>query len=130
MKFSNTTLRMSEGISYQAASLVRKIGAAAVAATCLIALPASAADEPKGNVEAAKAKVSMCIGCHSIPGYKASFPEVYSVPKIAGQNEKYLQVALRAYASGERTHPTMDAIAKSLSAQDIADIAAYYTSLK
>jgi cytochrome c553 len=55
---------------------------------------------------------------------------VYSVPKIAGQNEKYLQVALRAYASGERTHPTMDAIAKSLSAQDIADIAAYYTSLK
>ena len=112
MKFSNT------------------IATAAVAATCLLALPASAADEPKGNVEAAKSKVSMCIGCHGIVGYKASYPEVYSVPKIAGQNEKYLQAALRAYASGERTHPTMDAIAKSLSAQDIADIAAYYSSLK
>jgi cytochrome c553 len=130
MKFSNTTLSLLKGLSHQAVTLARQIATAAVAATCLLALPASAADEPKGNVEAAKSKVSMCIGCHGIVGYKASFPEVYSVPKIAGQNDKYLQVALRAYASGERTHPTMDAIAKSLSAQDIADLAAYYSSLK
>jgi cytochrome c553 len=88
------------------------------------------AAEAVGNAEAAKAKVSMCIGCHGIPGYRASYPEVYSVPMIAGQNGAYLQAALRAYASGERTHPTMDAIAKSLSDQDIADLSAYYSKLK
>jgi cytochrome c553 len=112
------------------ASVSRTIVKLALAASCAVAFPAIAADPPKGNIEAAKAKVSMCIGCHGIPGYRASFPEVYSVPKIAGQNEKYIQVALRAYASGERTHPTMDAISKSLSDQDIADLAAYYSNLK
>jgi cytochrome c553 len=110
--------------------VTRKIVNLALAASCAVAFPALAADPPKGNIEAAKAKVSMCIGCHGIPGYRASFPEVYSVPKIAGQNDKYIQVALRAYASGERTHPTMDAISKSLSDQDIADLAAYYSNLK
>jgi cytochrome c553 len=49
---------------------------------------------------------------------------------IAGQNDAYIRAALRAYAVGERTHPTMDAIAKSLSDQDIADLAAYYSKLK
>ncbi len=72
----------------------------------------------------------MCIGCHGIPGYRASFPEVYHVPKIAGQNAAYIIAALNAYASGARSHPTMDAIAKSLSEQDIADLAAYYANLK
>jgi len=91
---------------------------------------AIAADAPAGNADAAKAKVSMCIGCHGIPGYKASFPEVYSVPMIAGQNAAYLQAALRAYASGARSHPTMDAIATSLTEQDIADLSAYYAKLK
>ena len=94
------------------------------------ATAASAQDAPKGDIQAAKSKVSMCIGCHGIPGYKASFPEVYSVPMIAGQNEKYIAAAQRAYASGERTHPTMDGISKSLSPQDIADLSAYYANLK
>ncbi len=84
----------------------------------------------KGDPEAAKTKVSMCIGCHGIPGYRASFPEVYRVPKIAGQNAAYIEAALRQYASGARTHPTMDAISKALSEQDIADLAAYYANLK
>eukprot|EP01037_Dinobryon_pediforme_P011371 gene11371-11460_t len=91
---------------------------------------ASAADAPAGNADAAKAKISMCIGCHGIPGYKASFPEVYSVPMIAGQSDKYIQAALKAYASGARTHPTMDSVATSLSDQDIADLAAYYSNAK
>jgi cytochrome c553 len=105
--------------------------ALALAASCLAAGQALAADAAiTGNVEAARGKVSMCIGCHGIPGYKASFPEVYHVPKIAGQNAKYLEAALREYATGARSHPTMDAIAKSLSDQDIADLAAYYANLK
>jgi cytochrome c553 len=51
------------------------------------------------------------------------------VPKIAGQNAKYIVSALTAYRKGERRHPTMRAIAASLSDQDIADVAAYYEQL-
>ena len=68
----------------------------------------------------------MCIGCHGIVGYKGSFPEVYQVPKINGQNAKYIESALHAYKKGDRRHPTMRAIADSLTDQDIADLAAYY----
>ena len=71
-------------------------------------------------------KIAMCIGCHGIPGYQASFPEVHKVPMIAGQNAKYIAAALTAYAKGERKHPTMRGIAQSLSEQDIADISAFY----
>ena len=106
----------------------RLTGALAIAAACFVASPATAADA--GKPDASRAKVSMCIGCHGIPGYRASFPEVYSVPMIAGQNDKYIQAALHAYAKGDRSHPTMDAIAASLSDQDIADLAAYYSNLK
>ena len=130
MKFPNNLQSLFVGATMTRASVPAKFAQLALVATCVMGFPVLAADPPKGNIEAAKAKVSMCIGCHGIPGYRSSFPEVYSVPKIAGQNDKYLQVALRAYASGERTHPTMDAISKSLSDQDIADLAAYYANLK
>ena len=83
---------------------------------------------PAGNVESGQAKASSCIGCHGIPGYKASFPNVYSVPMIAGQSAQYIESALIAYRKGDRSHPTMRAIAGSLSDQDIADLAALYGS--
>ena len=97
-----------------------------IAASVLAA--ASSMAFAQGDASAAKAKVAMCVGCHEIPGYKASFPTVYSVPKIAGQSVKYLESALVAYRKGDRSHPTMRAIAGTLSDQDIADIAAYYGS--
>lgn len=81
------------------------------------------ADPP---VAAGEPQVSNCIGCHSIPGYQASFPEVYRVPKIGGQSEQYLIAALRAYKQGERNHPTMAAVARSLTDEQIAAVAAYY----
>ena len=71
-------------------------------------------------------KVSMCIGCHGIPGYKTAFPDVYHVPKIAGQQPAYIIAALKAYKDGSRQHPSMRGIAASLSDQDMADLAAYY----
>jgi len=71
----------------------------------------------------------MCEGCHNLPRYQASFPEIYKVPMIAGQNAKYIASALAAYRKGERKHPTMRAIAGSLSDQDIADVSAYYAQL-
>src|SRR5689334_12990389 len=87
-------------------------------------LPAYA--QTAGNADAAKGKVSMCIGCHGIPMYRTAFPQVYSVPMIAGQSPDYIVKALQEYRAGDRSHPTMRGIAKGLSDQDMADIAAYY----
>jgi cytochrome c553 len=99
--------------------------------SCAIAGQTNATDPASaGNAQAARDKVSMCIGCHGIAGYKASFPELYSVPKIAGQNAKYIEAALNEYKKGSRSHPTMGAVARSLSDQDIADLAIYYANLK
>ena len=71
-------------------------------------------------------KMAMCIGCHGIPGYQASFPEVHKVPMIAGQGAKYIIAALNAYKKGDRKHPTMRGIAVTLSDTDMADLAAFY----
>ena len=88
---------------------------------CSLAPDASAQDAKAGEK-----KVAMCIGCHGIPGYQASFPEVYKVPMIAGQGAKYIATALGEYKRGERKHPTMRSIAAGLSDKDITELAAYY----
>src|SRR6476620_264061 len=72
--------------------------------------PAIAAPAPAGAKSSIDAKVAMCIGCHGIKGYQASFPEVYRVPMISGQSGKYIVSALNAYKKGERKHPSMRAI--------------------
>jgi cytochrome c553 len=91
---------------------------------------AAAAPQEKPIVGDAKAahdqKIAMCIGCHGIPGYKTAFPDVYHVPKIAGQQPAYIVAALKAYKTGERSHPSMRGISASLNDQDMADLAAYY----
>jgi len=91
---------------------------------------AAAAADVAGNAKAAENKVAMCIGCHGIPGYKATFPEVYQVPMLGGQSAKYIEAALQAYKKGDRKNPSMRGIAASLSDQDIADLAAYYSQQK
>ena len=104
-------------------------GLISIAAACSLstaAIPSLAADA--GDPATGKAKNSMCIGCHSIGGYKTVFPEVYSVPKIGGQHAAYIVKALQEYKSGNRAHPSMRAIAASLSDKDMADLAAYYAS--
>jgi cytochrome c553 len=90
----------------------------------------SMAQEVKGDAGAGGKKIAMCIGCHGLPGYQSSFPQVYKVPKIAGQNAKYIVASLNAYKKGERKHPSMRAIATTLSDQDMADVAAYYEQLE
>lgn len=84
------------------------------------------AQETKGDASAGERKNAMCVGCHGIVGYHAGFPEVYKVPKISGQGGKYISAALHAYKKGERKHPSMRGVAETLSAQDIADLSAYY----
>jgi cytochrome c553 len=102
----------------------------ATAAALVLASPLALAQqkgEAKGDADAAhRNKIAMCIGCHGIPGYKTAFPSVYHVPMIAGQQPGYIVSALKAYKSGERSHPSMRGIAASLSDQDMADLAAYY----
>jgi cytochrome c553 len=84
------------------------------------------AQEIKGDAKAGEQKIAMCIGCHGIKGYQASFPEIYRVPMISGQNAKYIVSSLNAYKKGERKHPTMRGIADTLTEQDMADLGAYY----
>ena len=73
-----------------------------------------------------KVSTAMCIGCHGIPGYKTAYPSVYHVPKITGQQPAYIVAALKAYKSGERSHPSMRGIAASLSEEQMKQYAEYY----
>jgi len=85
------------------------------------------AQDVKGDAKAGEGIAAMCIGCHGIKGYQASFPEVYRVPMISGQSAKYIVAALNAYKKGDRKHPTMRAISESLTDQNMADLAAFYS---
>ena len=82
-----------------------------------------APDRPHATVENFHAQ---CIGCHGIPGYHTAFPEVYHVPRIAGQQPGYIIAALKAYKSGERSHPSMRGIAASLNEEQMKHLAEYY----
>jgi cytochrome c553 len=97
-------------------------------ATLLGASATVSAQDIKGDAKVGQSKAAMCIGCHGIIGYQASFPEIHKVPKISGQGAKYIISSLNAYKKGERKHPTMRGIADSLSDQDMADLAAYYST--
>ncbi|OPF65425.1 MULTISPECIES: c-type cytochrome [Hydrogenophaga] len=98
------------------------------AATLLAAVSAAQAQGVTGSAEAGQKKAEMCIGCHGIKGYQNSFPEIHKVPKISGQSDKYIVSALTAYKKGDRKHPSMRGIAGSLSEQDMADLAAFYSA--
>jgi cytochrome c553 len=92
-----------------------------VLASLCVAGPVLAQDAAEGAKKAA-----MCIGCHGIKGYQASFPEVHRVPMVSGQTAEYIVASLAAYKKGDRRHPTMRAIAGSLSDKDMADLGAFY----
>jgi cytochrome c553 len=99
-----------------------------VTVVCAVSAPIVFAQAPAGDAKAGAQKVQMCQGCHGIPGWRTAFPEVYHVPKIAGQHPQYFVAALKAYKSGDRKHPSMRAVAQSLSEKDMADLAAYYAT--
>lgn len=109
--------------------LLSTIARTLVAAATLSAVAMAAhAQGVTGDVQAGQKKAEMCIGCHGIPGYQNSFPEIHKVPMISGQSDKYIVSALTAYKKGDRKHPTMRGIAGSLSEQDMADLGAFYAS--
>ena len=107
--------------------------AQAPAAPTTTAAPAPVAAVAAASVGDAKAgaqNVQRCQGCHGIAGWRTAYPEVYKVPKIAGQHSTYFVSALKAYKSGDRKHPGMRSIAVSLSDKDMLDLAAYYAETK
>ena len=97
------------------------------------AAPAPAAEPAPvaitGDAARGKGLTYTCRGCHGVTGYKNAYPS-YHVPKLGGQSQTYLNNALKEYREGKRKHPTMQAQAESFSEQDIADIAAYLSSIK
>ncbi len=95
--------------------------ALALAATVVMSAPALAAD-----VAAGKAKSAMCAACHGANGVSA----VPMYPNLAGQKEVYLAKQLKDFKSGTRKDPVMSGMAMPLSDADVANIAAYYASLK
>jgi cytochrome c553 len=79
-----------------------------------------------GDAEAGQVKAIPCMGCHAIPGYSNVYP-TYHVPRVGGQHPEYIVAALKAYKAKQRSHPTMQAQAATLSEDDMQDIAAFFS---
>ncbi len=94
-------------------------------AVAAIAAAAVSAPAVAGDPAAGKAKSAVCAGCHGANGISA----VPLYPNLAGQKEQYLIKQLKAFRDGERTEPTMAAMAKPLSDADIENLAAYYANM-
>ncbi|TYO90003.1 c-type cytochrome [Oceanicella actignis] len=112
------------------ARLLRGAGGAAApvrAAAALLALalaasaPASAADLAAGREKARKCKV-----CHGIDG----IARIPIAPNLAGESAIYLETQLKAFRSGKREHEMMSVVARGLSDEDIADLAAWYSAIR
>lgn len=101
----------------------------AASAQVAAAIPAPAPATPTGDAARGRGLTYTCRGCHGVSGYKNAYPS-YRVPKLGGQSETYLYNSLIEYREDKRKHPTMQAQARSLSEQDLADIATYLASIK
>lgn len=102
--------------------IIRSTAAGVTLAVALFLGPAQAGDPVAGQL-----KADTCMGCHGVAGQRNVYPS-YHVPKLGGQHAEYLVDALMAFREGVRDHPTMNAQARSLSEEDIEDIAAYFAA--
>ena len=89
------------------------------------ALAVSANAVAAGDKAAGKAKAATCAACHGMDGVS----KVPMYPNLKGQKEAYLIKQMKAFKDGTRKDPTMNAMAKPLSDADMANLAAYYSSL-
>jgi cytochrome c553 len=122
-------LAASAVTAQDAAAPATDTAASAPVAAAAATPTAPAAVRASGDATRGKGLTYTCRGCHGVTGYRNAYPS-YHVPKLGGQSETYLTNALTEYREGKRKHPTMQAQAESFSGQDIADIAAYLSSLK
>ncbi|REL31428.1 c-type cytochrome [Thalassotalea euphylliae] len=93
----------------------------AIATAAMMVAPAFA-----GDVAAGKAKSAMCAACHGAEGISA----IPMYPNLAGQKEAYIAKQLKDFKSGARKDPVMAPMAMGLTDADVANLAAYYASLK
>lgn len=100
-------------------------GFAMVIGLMFISSQSLAKEEVVGNIEAGKTKSTGCLSCHGVAGI-APAP---NFPNLAGQKALYLKTALTAYRDGGRKDPFMNAMARPLTDTNIANLAAYYSSL-
>ena len=94
-------------------------------AVIVASLGAAATAEAAGNVEAGKAKAAACVGCHGANGQG-----VPPNPALKAKTADEFVEAMKDYKSGKRNNAIMKAFAAQLNDQDIANLAAYYASLK
>ena len=101
---------------------------AALALTAAVVVGAPAQAQQSGDAERGYVLSDTCMGCHGIRGHRNAFP-TFRVPKLGGQHERALYLALVGYAERNRSHPTMYAQSATLTDQDKLDIAAWFASL-
>jgi cytochrome c553 len=99
----------------------KRAAAMLVLAAALAAGPAAAGDPAAG-----RAKARACQACHGIDGVAKQA----HVPHIAGESDIYLIKQLKAFRAGERQDPQMSIMAKPLTDEDIANLAAWYSSIE
>jgi cytochrome c553 len=100
---------------------MNKLILAVATATVMMASPVFA-----GDAAAGKAKSAMCAACHGAAGISA----IPMYPNLAGQKEAYIAKQLKDFIAGKRKDPVMSAMAVGLSDADVANLAAYYSSIK
>ena len=103
--------------------LAKVFGGAILITAALVGTAAHA----EGDIQRGSVLADTCLGCHGIPGYRNAYPS-YRVPKLGGQHEEYLFLALQGYKNETRTHLTMQAQTATLSEQDMRDLAAFFAS--
>lgn len=115
---------MSKLIHQSMSHFIALLSCAVILNCTSIAAIAAEADAVRGE------KLSQtCLGCHGAPGLRNPGP-VYAIPMVGGQHPEYIISALQAYKAKTRSHGTMQAQAANLSDQDMADIAAFFSSME
>jgi cytochrome c553 len=99
---------------------MKKVLLAVSMISCVLSVPALA----EGDAATGKAKSAMCAACHGADGNSAA----PNFPNLAGQHASYLLKQLQNFKSGKRKDPTMTAMVAPLSEQDMADLAAYFST--
>lgn len=79
---------------------------------------------PAADLDAGRKVANMCRTCHGLDGYAA----IPIAPHIGGEPQDYLEAQLMAFKTGQRQHEMMSVVATGLSAQQIADVSAWYAS--
>ncbi len=90
----------------------------------LTALLFASSSAMAGDAAAGKAKSAICAACHGATGH--SMNPLW--PNLAGQKEQYLAKQIKAFRDGTRKDPTMAPMVAALTDEDIANLAAYFSS--